>query len=124
MARRTFAETVAGEVGCLREMYNRQGNGFAEKKAKHSVVQAGLFQTAADARVYVGLELTYDMGIKPTVKALCDGFGCADPRFERSRGRLSSDADVAEYVKDDLAEARKWAQAHAESCLAMPEGAE
>lgn len=123
MSRKSFAETLASEVAYLREMYNRQGNGYAEKKAKHSVIQAGLFKTAGDARVYVGVELTYDMGIRPTVAALCDGFGCADPRFERPSGSLRSDADVAEYVKGDLAEVRKWAQAHAETCRAMPEGA-
>ncbi|MFD6113624.1 hypothetical protein ACFWG0_26425 [Streptomyces yangpuensis] len=94
----------------------------------------GGFVALAGAEIRVNIRATFTQHQRPTggeehvvqfsVIAECSGFGCIDPEHTVSSAEkhpLAADADETGKAPFLLVpDALKWAQAHAETCRAMP----
>lgn len=112
---------VDAEVAKLRLDYRNKG--FRENCT--GTVRIGLFgnlvgaEVAAEQCIEVGRNGEY-VSIRHTFAVACTGFGCTDPLNEVSTQDLIFDCDHGDLTEAGRLTARKQAQAHAETCRALP----
>lgn len=114
-------ETVNGAVNKLRLEYSNKGL----RENCSGTVRIGLFgnlvgaEVAAEQRIEVGHTGEY-VCVRHTLAVACTGFGCTDPLSEISTRDLIFDCDHGDITDEGRLAACKQAQAHAETCRAMP----
>jgi hypothetical protein len=114
-------ETVNGTVKKLRLEYRSKG--FRVNCS--GTVRIGLFgnlvgaEVAAEQRIDVGKH-DHGVSILHVFTVACTGFGCADPLGEVSTRDLIFECDHGDITEEGRLAVRKQAQAHAETCRALP----
>ncbi|MFI5473178.1 hypothetical protein ACIA6D_23425 [Streptomyces cacaoi] len=115
------AKVVDTAVDKLRGAYRRSG--FQGNHA--DTVQIGLFgnlvgaEITAAQRIDIG-QHNHGPSVLHTFVITCSGFGCTDPLGEVSIRDLVFDCDHGDTTEDGRRAACKQAQAHAETCRALP----
>lgn len=109
------------EVAKLRLEYRNKGL----RENCTGTVRIGLFgnlvgaEVAVEQRIGIG-QHNYGVSILHTFVVTCSGFGCIDPLSEVSTRDLIFDCDHGDLTEEGRLTARKQAQAHAETCRALP----
>jgi hypothetical protein len=118
---RSSIEDVDDAVGKLRIDYRRAGFQGIHTGA----VPFGRFgnlvgsEVTAEQRIDVGNTGEY-VSVRHTFVVTCTGFGCTDPVAEVATRNLIFDCDHGDITEEGRLAARKQAQAHAETCRALP----
>jgi hypothetical protein len=113
-------ETVNDTVKKLRLEYRNKGL----RENRSGTVRIGLFgnlvgaEVAAEQRIDVGKH-DHGVSILHTFAVVCTGFGCTDPLSETTRD-LIFECDHGDITEEGRLAVRKQAQAHAETCRALP----
>ncbi|MGW7001387.1 hypothetical protein ACWGCW_00820 [Streptomyces sp. NPDC054933] len=117
MGEQTAAEQVNALVERLTAQQRRQWN---EQSEHTGTVVIGRFGNLVDAVVSVEQRVALYTSVRLTAVATCSGFGCVEPAHEFKTRGLIFGCDHGALTEEERLEARKWAQAHAETCRAMP----
>lgn len=120
-------QAVNDMVTNLRGKYRQHMFPTTGSKAFQGTVQFGRFgnlvgaEVAAEQRITVGKTDEYELVcVRVVTVVACSGFGCVDPLTEVATRNLIFDCDHGDLTSENRADARKQAQAHAETCRAMP----
>jgi hypothetical protein len=123
----TVSSTVNDTVANLRREYRDKGL----RQNASGMVRFGLFgnlvgaEVAAEHRIEVGTvrnlrDTDEYVCVRITTVVACSGFGCTDPLTEVATRDLVFDCDHGDITDENRLAARKQAQAHAETCRALP----
>lgn len=114
-------EAVNEAVAKLRLEYRNK----SLRKNCTGTVRFGLFgnlvgaEVAAEQCIDIGKH-AYGVSVLHTIVVVCSGFGCTDPLSEVLTRDLIFDCDHGDTTDEGRTVARKHAQAHAETCRALP----
>jgi hypothetical protein len=123
----TISSIVNDTVTNLRREYRNKGL----RQNVSGTVRFGLFgnlvgaEVAAEQRIEVGTVRNIQdadeyVCVRITTVVACTGFGCTDPLTEVATRDLVFDCDHGDITEESRAAASKQAQAHAETCRALP----
>lgn len=106
----------------LAEAWTTDHAKWGRVEAELGSLLVGQFSTPTGALVSVNVQLTAWDTVRAVVVATCTGFGCADPQCAIKGSRSATPPNLTDVIQDSVQEAREWAQAHAETCRALPTG--
>ena len=122
------AQSASSDVATVDDMVERLRLEYRRKGLRENAsgtLPIGLFgnlvgaEVAAEQRIEVGKNGEY-VCIRHALVVACAGFGCTDPLAEVSTRDLIFDCDHGEITAEARLAACKQAQAHAETCRALP----
>jgi hypothetical protein len=122
------AQTTESATQAVNNMVTNLRSEYRSKGLRENVsgtVQFGLFgnlvgaEVAAEQRITVGKNGDY-VCVRIVTVVACSGFGCTDPLAEVETRNLIFDCDHGDITDESRPAASKQAQAHAETCRALP----